>query len=149
MILSACLIFLIGWFRERWILNLFLKDLPLLIPRTLPNLDSYPLEFSSLFTQLLMDPRWLTTLLLNGAMMLLSALIVWQWFGKKVYFWLLIGAYLSLSLLCGVLVGVSLILHNYQLGYGIAQQLKNLLQLPFLLILFIPVLLLYEKQNPA
>lgn len=148
-ILAAVLIVLIGWFRERYILNFFLSDAPFLIFREEPNLQTYPLEIGSFVQQFLRDPRWFTTILLNGGMMFCSALIVWTWFGKKAYFWLVIGAYVFLSALCGFLVGLSLLLHDYSVGYGIAQELKDLLQLPFLLILFIPVLRLYEKQNPA
>lgn len=145
-LLSACCIVLIGWLRERYILNFSLSEAPFLIDRSAPNLQSYPTSIEGLLQQLIHDPRWLTTLLLNGAMMLFSGLIVGLWFGKKTYFWLVIGAYAFLSLICGGLVGVSLLLKNYELGYGIAQQLKNLLQLPFLLILFIPILTLYEKR---
>lgn len=149
LLLSACCIVLIGWLRERYILNFFLSEVPFLIDRSTPNLQSYPMNMEGLLQQLVRDPRWLTTLLLNGAMMLFSALIVGLWFGEKLYFWLVMGAYGFLSLICGGLVGVSLLQENYELGYGIAQQLKDLLQLPFLLILFIPVLHLYERQNPA
>lgn len=148
-LLSACCIVLVGWLRERYILNFFLTEAPFLIDRSAPNLQSYPMSIAGLLQQLGSDPRWLTTLLLNGSMMLFSALIVGLWFGKKAYFWLVIAAYVFLSLICGGLVGISLLLKDYELGYGVAQQLKNLLQLPFLLILFIPVLHLYEKQNPA
>jgi hypothetical protein len=148
-LLCSVLIVLTGWFRERYILNFFLADMPLLIHRSAPNLQSYPLGIGGLWQQLFRDPRWLTTILLNGAMMLSSALIVGLWFREKVYFWLVIGAYVLLIGLCGLLVGVSLFMQSYEAGYSIAQQLKNLLQMPFLLILFVPVLHLYEKQNPA
>lgn len=145
-LLSACCIVLIGWFRERYILNFFLSEAPFLIDRLAPNLQSYPMNMEGLLQQFVRDPRWVTTLLLNSSMMLFSALIVGLWFGKKAYFWLVIAAYAFLSILCGGLVGVSLLLNDYELGYGVAQQLKNLLQLPFLLILFIPILKLYEKE---
>ena len=145
-LLCAMGIVVIGWLRERYILNFFISESSFLIPRSNPSLESYPLGFNSFFQQLFLDPRWLTTILLNGLMMICSAIIVWKWFGNKSYFWLVIFAYFFLSLLCGVLVGVSLVLKDYELGYGIAQQIKNLLQLPFLLILFIPALTLYEKS---
>lgn len=148
-LLCGLSIILIGWFREGYILNFFLSDLPFLIERSGPNLQSYPMNMEGLIQQFIRDPRWLTTVLLNGAMMLFSALIVGVWFGKKAYFWLVIFAYAFLSILCGLLVGVSILMQNYELGYGIAQEIKNLLQLPFLLILFIPILQLYEKQNPV
>lgn len=146
-LLSACCIVLIGWLRERYILNFFLSEAPFLIDRSAPNLQSYPMNMEGLLQQIVRDPRWVTTLLLNSSMMLFSALIVGLWFGKKAYFWLVIAAYAFLSMLCGGLVGLSLLLKSYELGYGVAQQLKNLLQLPFLLILFIPVLTLYEKGS--
>ncbi|WP_017729784.1 hypothetical protein [Nafulsella turpanensis] len=146
-LMSALCIVLIGWFRERYILNFFLSEAPFLIGRSAPNLQSYPMNMEGLLQQFVRDPRWFTTLLLNSSMMLFSALIVGLWFGKKAYFWLVIAAYAFLSMLCGGLVGLSLLLKSYELGYGVAQQLKNLLQLPFLLILFIPILTLSEKGS--
>ena len=146
-VLCGLIIILTGWLRERYIFNFFLADAPFLIPRANPNLNSYPLGFNSFFQQLFSDPRWLTTMLLNGIMMICSAVIVWKWFGNKSYFWLVIFIYVLLSVVSGILVGISMLTEDYEIGYGIAQHIKNLLQLPFLLILLIPLLTLYEKER--
>lgn len=145
--LSGLCIFFIGWIRERYILNLVNFQFQVLIPRSDPDLEQYPLGLSTFIAAFFEDPRWISSIVLNLSMALFSALFVGVWFRNRGYFWLTTAIYGALSLLCAVLVGFSMVTKNYQLGYAIAQHLKNLLQLPFLLVLLIPLLRLYEKHN--
>ena len=133
--------------RDKYILNFLNRDLPFLLRRDVSDLSSYSLDFQSTLTSFFADPRWLSTGFFLVAMESLSIFILYAYFRKT---YVVKVAFLFYALLVGVAVLcvlTSLVLHNYEVGYKAAQSIKNLLQVPTVLLILFPIFYFIEKTR--
>ena len=143
----AIILLWIGYYRERYIFNFILSDYPFMIPRGVPNLKSYPFNAADLWWGLVHDPRWFSTLFQTTAVMGSTAGIVYYFFKDKRFAVLTIALYMLMVGICGGLILLSMLTQQYDLGYSLAQHIKDLFQLPFFIVFLLPAFRLFELQE--
>jgi hypothetical protein len=142
---------LIGFLREKYVLNILNRELPFLIPRSATALNLSD-KVESVFANLFLDPRWTSTFFLFLAMEAFTAYTLYAYFRKKyvvVTSLLMSGILGALAALC-VLGGI--LLNSTEAGYKSAINIMYLLQLPFILLVLFPVFYYIEnskKDSPA
>lgn len=134
--LAIILIFNIlnGFLRYHYIVNFY--DLNDFITQRKKLHFLYPNSFGDLLSSLLQDPRWLSNIYFMAVAIVSTVLTVFLVFGKKmayIAFW----CYVLLLGLCLLFVMVSLVTGNYKIGFGIAQEIKNLAQSPIVSFIII------------
>ncbi|BDD10050.1 hypothetical protein FUAX_24820 [Fulvitalea axinellae] len=145
---AALLLLLVGYFRERYIFNFINPNIKgFLLPRLRPDYESYPMTLATMSQAFLRDPRWLSTLFQFISIPLATATLIYGIFGQGRYFGFTLGIYVAVVLLCVSAVAFSMLTGQYAYGYSLAQQLKNLAQLPFVAIFLIPAFRLYEMSQ--
>lgn len=144
-VLSGGVLLVIGFFRERHVFNFIRSDLPFLVRRSSPDLSSYPFDLNSLFFSFTNDPRWMSTVFQILVFAVFTALLVYVLFCKIEYFYFVLLTYGFFILICSITIGVSLVSGAYDMGYGLAQRLKNIIESPYTVILFVPIFRLYDK----
>ncbi len=145
-ILLICLLvfnILNGFLRYHYIINFY--DFNDLIIRRNQLLFTYPNSFSGLITSIIHDPRWFSNIYFMAVAILSTLLSVYLIFGKKMARIALI-CYLSLVVICLLLVGLTLVTGNYKVGFGIAQEIKNMAQSPLISFLILSLFYFSSKD---
>lgn len=95
--------------------------------------DKYPSSFSGVMQGMLSSPEWFASLAYIFLFALHAALLVLCVYQSRKMVAYTFLTYLGLTLLCFLLILLGNLLNSYNLGYGLAQHLKHLIQSPFLI----------------
>jgi hypothetical protein len=101
------------------------------------NFYKYPSDFSSLLLSIKQDPRWLSFIIYSISPLFISIFVIYLSFLKKEYVYKTIVVYLSLWSLVIFISALSLFFPSYEIGIGLAQNIKNLVQMPFTTLLIL------------
>lgn len=134
LVLAVAINLTIGFYRYQHVVN-FLDFSDTFKERNTIR-TAYPLDFSSLYFSLLNDPRWLSNLFYILVAVLSTSFSIYLLFGKKMVA-ICLYCYGFLVLLCGFFVLLSLLTGNYKLGFGVAQEIKNMSQSPIVSFIII------------
>ena len=104
---------------------------------TVANIHAYPSSWDSMMFSLQHDPRWLSLIIYSLAPIVLSLTAVYLTFLKKSYIINTLVVYGFLWTLIILLSVVSLVIPSYAVGIGLAQNIKNLAQMPFITLLLL------------
>jgi len=137
LILLGILTYSLGLIRYSYILNLIDSSLPLLLPRNYGERSTYPLSLFDAWISFKTDPRWTSSIIYLCYPALATITTVYLLFNKKSYVLLTLFFYgIGIIFLC-TMVLISLVLKDYQLGYGMAQQVKKIYQEPYISLLLL------------
>lgn len=123
-----------GFLRYHYIVNFYNFD-DFITHRTKIKF-SYPASFGDFLSSLWQDPRWFSNIYFMAVAVGSTVLTVYIIFGKKMANIAFI-CYTLLLALCLLFVLVSLVTGNYKIGFGIAQEIKNLAQSPIISFIII------------
>lgn len=132
-----------GFLRYHYIINFY--DFNDFIARRNRLLFAYPHSFSELISSILRDPRWFSNIYFMAIAILSTILSVYLIFGRKMANIALL-CYLSLVFICLVLVCLTLVTGNYNVGFGIAQEIKNMAQSPLISFLILSLFYFSNKD---
>ena len=110
------------------------------------HLHKYPASLNGLITSLQQDPRWLSLIVYSIAPIMLSVAAVYLTFLKKSYIINTLVVYAFLWSIIILLSTLSLVIPSYAVGIGLAQNIKNLVQMPFITLLLLAGFKVSEKQ---
>lgn len=145
-LLLACLLvfnILNGFLRYHYIINFY--DFNDLIARRSQLQFTYPHSFSELISSIIYDPRWFSNIYFMAIAILSTLLSVYLIFGKKMAR-IAFFCYLSLVIICLLLVLLTLVTGNYKVGFGLAQELKNMAQSPLISFLILSLFYFSSKD---
>ena len=138
---------IIGYIREQYTVNFIYRELPFLVSRGDPDLSRYPLHPEEVAASISSDPRWFGTMFFLLMMEGLTAFVLYAYFNKKYVLKISLLFYTILIALAAFCVFASLIFKDYGIGYETAQNIKNILQMPFILLVLFPVFYFIEKSK--
>ena len=147
--LGVASMFYIGIILDQYNLNFFYNDLPMLIERGGPHPSTYFMEAEELAASLMNDMRWISVGFSLVIMAGLTIFVLYSYFLKLYVVKLVTAFYILLTGVAGICGVSSLLVPNFKQGYLIAQEIKDLLELPFILILLFPLLYFIEKTREA
>ncbi|MCG8476246.1 MAG: hypothetical protein MI784_12335 [Cytophagales bacterium] len=143
--LSIVCLLAVGYYRERFIFNFLGGDF--LISRGMPNYASYPMNLEGILKGFSEDPRWLSTVSQLIVLPLGAMGLVYSFFGRKDFVRFTMWLYVGIVVFCSFFVLLSIGLGQYTYGYSLAQQVKDLVQLPFVPVFLLPAFRLYELME--
>lgn len=98
---------------------------------------AYPTDWQSLLTSLQKDPRWLSLIIYSLVPILISVSAVYLTFLRRIYVINTLVVYGFLWSIVIFLSILSLLFQSYSIGIGLAQNIKNLVQMPFVTLLLL------------
>lgn len=123
-----------GFLRYQYIVNFY--DFNDFITHRTKVKFLYPGSFGDLLSSLWQDPRWFSNIYFMAVAIGSTVLTVYLIFGKKMAYIAFI-CYALLLALCLLFVSLSLVTGNYKIGFGVAQEIKNLAQSPIVSFIII------------
>jgi hypothetical protein len=138
---------MVGYIRESYVINTHVKEQPLLIERYSSGTEEYPMKTAEVSKAITGNPKWISTSLYSIFFLVSSSIIVFLIFRTKKAVYFCLSAYTIIFMLAGVFVVISFLFNNYKVGYGLAQNLKNLSQSPLVVIGLVPVYKLLEGSG--
>ena len=127
----------LGLIRYDYVLNFIDSSQPFFLPRNAAEQATYPMDFASLLSSLLHDPRWLSTLIYMIYPAIGTCIAVYLIFQKRKYVQLTLLFYSAGMLLLFLLISYSIAFHEYANGYAIAQYFKKIFQEPYASLLLL------------
>jgi hypothetical protein len=127
----------LGLMRYDYVLNFIDVSKPFLLPRTIAEQTTYPMDFGSLMNSLLHDPRWLSTLFYMIYPAIGTCIAIYLIFQKKKYVQLTLLFYSAGMILLLIFISYSILFHEYANGYAMAQYLKKIFQEPYASLLLL------------
>lgn len=91
--------------------------------------------------------KWFLTFLFTGIYFLLSCITLHLLFNNKNYFKVCFVIYLFVFILSFLFMSIGYLIKDYSNMYYLARQFMGFLQSPFILMMLIPALKLYERQK--
>jgi ammonia channel protein AmtB len=143
--LTSCIFFL-GWIRTDYILDFYGNSNGVLSKRHHALKEGYPMDLDSFSQSLHKDGRWLSTIVYSLLFFFLTSILIHVIFRNKKYFKVTVIVYVAISFFILLLVCASFLTGSYSAGYALAQNLKNLIQSPFLSLFLVAVFLWLKKQ---
>lgn len=147
--LSLILIFNLvnGYIRYAYVINFTDESKPYIYSRKDTKQYEYPTGMEKLKTSAKKDPRWISVIYYCTVAILSTLLSIYLLFDKRK--WVVLAAlfYLFLILVCVFLLVFSIVSKSYYIGYGLAQDIKNLIQTPFFSLFLIATIYLFNKPN--
>lgn len=107
-----------------------------------------PLSVGGIIDKTTTDPRWYFNLLVIVVYVIFGSFVVWYCFRERKITQLVLITYLSLVLVCFMLIGVDLIAGRMVFGYETARAIKDyLIQTPFLVLVIISGQYLFYRKK--
>ncbi len=133
------LITFLGFFRDRYLINLLDWERPLIMERYEAGRiygDFQDRDKHITFVE--RSPKWISALVYSAIYLLLGATLIHVYFGNRKYTLYTVWIYLGVIVFSMLLVGGSLLAGAFEFGYLAGQPLKNLVQSPLLaMVLFV------------
>jgi hypothetical protein len=131
-------------FRLYFIINFFNWKLPFLIDRN-HFTQTFPKNSSEFLKTFFSDPRWISNIVYMFLSFMVTLSILYFLFLKKKYIYIAIAIYGILTSIIVILVLLSLITHNYKIGYALAQDINQIIQSPVTVVFLIAAFYQAEK----
>lgn len=140
-------IFTVGFVKQKFILNFTNSTYSFFLPRQAPNLQAYPSTLSGISERIIQDPRWVSSVVYSFLYILLSTSFIYILFRYKIYIKLTLFIYAVLIVISWFLIMIGNTFQSYKLGYGLSQNIKDLIQSPFVLMVLIPLFRLHKHSK--
>lgn len=120
--------------------NLYYKRPPVNVPDSIKILLDY--NYSELYYS-----KWILTFAFAGLYLLLSCAVLLFIFQNRKYIKWCIGIYAIILILSFLFMAIGYLIKDYKNTYYLARQFMGFLQSPFILMMLIPAIKLYERQR--
>lgn len=108
--------------------------------------DKYPTSIAKITANISANYKWISSTLYSIIYMAISVLIIFVLFAQPKIVFTTFIIYVSLFLMCFVLILIGNWIGSYKYGYGLAQNIKKLIQSPLLTFF---IILYYWKIQKA
>lgn len=109
--------------------------------------EKYPQSLASISSNVASNYKWLSATLYTAIYIVISVVILFILFYSKKIIRSILYIYFGLCLICLLLIVVGNWFDSYKFGYGLAQNIKNVMQSPILTFFFI--IYFWKIHNPS
>ena len=142
--LLAVAMMVAGFFKGN-VINLTFNGQPWLLPQTPTYATDTPAD-ANLVQHFFINPKWFSSLAFLVLFMLLSAGLIYLIFEKRSYFRFTCLVYIILTIFSFLIIEAGNLTGFSRTGYAVAQNFKELLLSPFVVMLLIPVYMLHQRS---